>query len=268
MALLEMRVDLSKLIDTLATGSNEQIVEAAREHLLSSELVGHVQNREIADVLLGRVGMVAAHGDTDGHIITTLAAAAMLARLLHTIPQPLDDQISLQQRALPLFAQALLFAAPAVRAAHNIQPEYPEPLFPSGLLQSGTTVNEKLHEAIYGNDALLTERLLFGLYGTGADYRTLQVRTYDGIATTFQNAGHPLMFAVRGYQLLDTVEWGNRAPNIIHWLAPISLSSLRPTSRLGSRLFASIQLSPRIASSLFANACLLPRMPAPCHYRS
>jgi hypothetical protein len=43
---------------------------------------------------------------------------------------------------------------------------------------------------------------------------------YDGISTTFQHAGHPLMFAVRGMQLLDAVEWGDRAPNIIHWLAP------------------------------------------------
>jgi len=28
------------------------------------------------------------------------------------------------------------------------------------------------------------------------------------------------MFAVRGFQLLDAVEWGKHAPNIIHWLAP------------------------------------------------
>jgi hypothetical protein len=36
------------------------------------------------------------------------------------------------------------------------------------------------------------------------------------------------MFAVRGFQLLDTVEWGDRAPTIIHWLAPHL--PLRPTS--------------------------------------
>jgi len=48
----------------------------------------------------------------------------------------------------------------------------------------------------------------------------MEVRTYDGISTTFQNAGHPLIFAVRGYQLLDAVEWGERAPHIIHWLTP------------------------------------------------
>ncbi|HLX39311.1 MAG TPA: hypothetical protein VKR42_02215, partial [Ktedonobacteraceae bacterium] len=73
---------------------------------------------------------------------------------------------------------------------------------------------------IYDNDEKMVERLLFGLYGTGADYRTMEVRTYDGISTTFQNAGHPLMYAVRGYQLLDAVEWGHNAPSILHWLAP------------------------------------------------
>jgi hypothetical protein len=66
----------------------------------------------------------------------------------------------------------------------------------------------------------MVERLILGLYGTGADYRTMQIRVYDSISTTFQHAGHPLIFAVRGMQLLDAVEWGDRAPNIIHWLAP------------------------------------------------
>ena len=66
----------------------------------------------------------------------------------------------------------------------------------------------------------MVERLILGLYGTGADYRTMQIRVYDSISTTFQHAGHPLMFAVRGMQLLDAVEWGDRAPNIIDWLVP------------------------------------------------
>ncbi len=64
------------------------------------------------------------------------------------------------------------------------------------------------------------ERLLFGLYGTGADYRTTCIRVYDAISTTFQRAGHPFLCAVRGFQLLDAVEWSTRTPNILHWLAP------------------------------------------------
>src|SRR5260370_39546280 len=77
-----------------------------------------------------------------------------------------------------------------------------------------------MHDAISGNNAALVERVLFGLYGTGAVYRTMQVLIFDGISTTFQHAGHPLIFAVRGTQLLDAIEWGDRAPNILHWLVP------------------------------------------------
>jgi hypothetical protein len=83
-----------------------------------------------------------------------------------------------------------------------------------------------MHDAVYSNNPHMVERLLMGLYGTGADYRTMEVRTYDAISTTFQDAGHPLQFTVRGFQLLDTVEWGDRTPNIIHWIAPHL--SLRP----------------------------------------
>src|SRR5207248_10254253 len=114
---------------------------------------------------------------------------------------------------------ALVATAPAVRAGQATQDSYPEPFYPSEVPE-GKTVNDMMHQAIYGNDATLVERLLLGLYGTGADYRTMQIRAYDGISTTFQNAGHPLMFAVRGTQLLDAVEWGDRAPHILHWLSP------------------------------------------------
>lgn len=210
MASVDMGVDLSTLIDRVASGNEEQIIAAAREHL---------RQGEAPDVLLGRIAMIAAHGDSDGHIVTTLAAAAMLARYIQRIPHPLESEASVHERALPLFAQALLLAAPAVRLGRTAQPQYPQPFYPSGLPE-GKTMNEMMHQAVYNNDAVLAERLLLGLYGTGADYRTMQVRAYEGIATTFQNAGHPLIFAVRGFQALDAVEWGDRAPNIIHWLAP------------------------------------------------
>jgi len=113
----------------------------------------------------------------------------------------------------------LVAATPALRAGKVAQKEYPAPLFPSGLAE-GQTVNSAMHDAVFSNDRTMVERLQLGLYGTGADYRTMQIRVYDSISTTFQYAGHPLMFAVRGMQLLDAVEWGDRAPNIIHWLAP------------------------------------------------
>src|SRR5579863_3635284 len=215
---IEMAVDLSTLIDALVAGNTDQIIASARQHL---------RQGESADVLIGRVGLIAARGDSDGHTIITLAAAVMLSRLLHTIPQPLEGEVQLHERALPLFVQAMLVAAPAVRAGYNKELQLPEPLYPSGLGEKGS-VSASLHEAVYKGDALMVERLLLGLYGTGADYRTMQVRAYNGISTTFQDAGHPLMFAVRGFQVLDAVEWGDRAAGILHWLAlflPLRASS-------------------------------------------
>lgn len=210
MAGIEMAVDLSTLVDALVAGDSNQIIAAAREHL---------QHGEAPDVLIGRIGLLAAQGDTNGHAVITIAAAAMLSRLLHTIPQPLEGEIQLHERALPLFVQAMLVAAPAVRAGKNTPLQLPEPFYPSGLGEKGS-VNEAMHKAVYENNPLMVERLLLGLYGTGADYRTMQVRAYESISTTFQDAGHPLIFAVRGFQVLDAVEWGDRAPAIIHWLAP------------------------------------------------
>lgn len=210
MTAIELELNLSPLIDVVASGNSDQILAAAREHL---------QQRESPEVLLGRVGMIAARGDADGHVVMTLAAAAMLSRLVHTIPQPLEGEIPWYERTLPLFVHALLFAAPAVRAGKDIQSRLPEFFFPSDAPE-GKTVNDLMHDAVYGNDVVMAERLLLGLYGTGADYRTMEVRAYEGISTTFQNAGHPLMFAARGFQLLEVVEWGDRAPAILHWLAP------------------------------------------------
>ena len=212
MAAVELSFDLSVLIDALTAGDKAQILTLAQNYL---------QRGDNPEVLLGRVGMLAVKGDPDGHPSITLAAAAMLCRLLHTIPDAVEPQAQgrAKERALPLFVEPLLLAAPAVRASNTASVAYPAPLFPSGL-DEGHTVNEAMHDAVYNNDARMAERLLLGLYGTGADYRALQARAYEGIATTFQDFGHPLMFAVRGFQLLDAVEWGDRVPPIIHWLAP------------------------------------------------
>jgi hypothetical protein len=210
MTAIELETDISPLTDALMAENSDQILTSAQKVL---------EKGENPEVLLGRVGLAAAKGDSDGHVVITLAAAAMLSRLLHTIPQPLEGEMAQHKRALPLFVHALLSAAPAVRVGNTLQPELPDPFYPSDLPE-GKTVNDLMHDAIYGNDLVMTERLLLGLYGTGADYCTMQVRTYDGISTTFQIAGHPLMFATRGFQLLDAVEWGHRVPIILHWLAP------------------------------------------------
>ncbi|MEO8973950.1 MAG: hypothetical protein ABI406_20370 [Ktedonobacteraceae bacterium] len=203
-------INISSLENATIAGDSDQIIEIGR-HLLE-------QGAPAAE-LLGRIGLIAAHGDSDGHTLLTLNAAGAMSRWITTLTKMLGEDASNHARELPLLVQALAAATPAVGAGAKAQVTYPEPFFPSQLGE-GHTVDEALHEAVYGNDETRVERLLFGLYGTGADYRTMEVRTYDSISTTFQHAGHPLMFAVRGFQLLDAVEWGDRAAPVLHWLAP------------------------------------------------
>ncbi len=210
MASIAMKTDLSVLIDAMVTGDNNAIIAATHDLLARGDA---------ADVLIGRIGLIASDGDPSGQTLLMLNAAAMLCRYFHMIPQPLEGEIQGNERAFPLFAQAMLTAAPAVRVGQKAQYTYPQPFFPSGLGEKGS-VNAAMHEAVQRNDTERIERLLLGLYGTGADYRTLEVRAYESIATTFQDGGRPFMFAARGFQLLDTVEWGDRTPKIVHWLAP------------------------------------------------
>ncbi len=205
-----LNTDISSLIDATIAGNSDQITGVAREL---------TQHGADASELIGRVGMIAAHGDSDGHTILTLDAASMMCRWLLALQYTLGENAPDNTRNLPFLVQALVAATPALRAGKVAQKEYPSPLFPSGLAE-GQSVNSAMHDAVFSNDRTMVERLLLGLYGTGADYRTMQIRVYDSISTTFQYVGHPLMFAVRGMQLLDAVEWGDRAPNIIHWLAP------------------------------------------------
>ncbi len=208
-----LNIDITPLVNAIVAGNTDQMTGIARQLL---------EPGTGASELIGRVGMIAAHGDSEGHIMLTLAAASMMSRWFIAWQHLLGQDPTDYRRAFPLVAQSLSVAAPAVRAgraAYDAQNIYPEPLFPSGL-PGGQTVNTAMHDAIFGNDARMVERLLLGLYGTGADYRTMHIRLYDAIATTFQNAGHPLMFVVRGFQLLDAVEWGTHVPHIVHWLAP------------------------------------------------
>src|SRR5438105_7461495 len=113
-------VDISTLVD--ATGDSNQIITTGRELL---------QRGAAAAELLGRVGMIAAHGDSDGHSILTLDAAAALSRWVPTPPLAALQDIPSHKRELPLLVQALVATAPAVQAGQAAHDTYPEPLFPS-----------------------------------------------------------------------------------------------------------------------------------------
>jgi hypothetical protein len=212
MAAIELRVDISTLIDAVLSGNSERVISSARELL--------AQERN-ADVLIGRFGIIATKGNPEEHVIVSLAATAMLARLLRTRPAPLETETpeAPQSRALPLFVRALHIANEAIKKGVNATVETPKPFFPSELIDQDITINEKLAQAISAGDSSLVESILLGFYGTGADYRTLQIRAYEALSTTFFNDGHPLIDTVRGFELLDSVEWAKNVPPLLHWLS-------------------------------------------------
>src|SRR5947209_2728714 len=257
MATIGMSVDISALVEATIAEDGREVIAIARELLRSGAPAAE---------LAARVGLIVAHGDSDGHAILTLDAAAALSRWMIAVPAPPEGDPNSHVQELPLLVQALLATAPALRDGEKAPVTYPDPLFPSELGE-GNTVDDAMHDAVFSNDATRVERLLFGLYGTGADYRTMEVRTYDGISTTFQNAGHPLIFAVRGFQLLDAVEWGERAPHILHWLTPhLPLHTEEPGWVNAVRLFHSdpghslASLRTRLSAPKDANALSLRRL--------
>ncbi len=210
MSAVAIRRNLTTFIDAIVAGDTQALASAAQSIITQAE--------EAAE-LIGRVGLVAMRGDSDGHMVLTLAAAAALCRWQIGLRHILGEEDQSQARGLPLVLQSLMAAAPAVRAGKDVQPTYPQAIFPSEL-GPDTSVSARMEQAVYERDATMAERLLFGLYGTGADYKTLSVRIYDSISRAFQEDGHALLCAVRGAQVLDAVEWGEDAPHYIHWLAP------------------------------------------------
>lgn len=222
MASVGMNVDIDALVDATRAGSAAGILESANE--LIDKGAG-------ASELIGRVGVIAAHGDSDGHTILMLAAASMMSRWQLAWQRLVGEDSQNHRRELPLLAQSLVAAAPAVQAGYAAYNDFtpPKPFFPSDL-KEGEQPGDRLRAAVVENDVEMVERMLLGLYGTGADYRTTNIRMYDALSTSFQNNGHPLMFAVRSFQLLDAVEWSLRVPHILHWLAPrVTVRDEEPT---------------------------------------
>lgn len=210
MSSVAVHTHLPTIIDAVAAEDRQALASMARETIARAE---------DASELIGQVGLVAMLGDNEGHTVLMLGAAAALCRKLIALRHILGEDAQEQASGIHLATQVLTAAAPAVKAGKDAPRTYPKAIFPSDLSEN-ETVATKMHQAIYGGDALTAERLLFGLYGTGADYRTMSIRIYDAISQTFQEDGHSLLCAVRGAQVLDAVEWGEDAPNYIHWLVP------------------------------------------------
>lgn len=209
MSSVAVQHNLAFFIEALLAGDSDAIEQKAHEVL---------KRAEDTSELIGQIGLLAMQGDSDGHITLALGAASALTRWLISLRHVFADSES-QPIGVPLLVQALNIAAPAVKIGQKANIQYPKAFFPSEL-PPDETVSSAILKAIYNHDTTEVERMLFGLYATGADYRTISVRIYDGISQIFQENGHTLLFAARGSQVLDAVRWGPDAPHYLHWLAP------------------------------------------------
>jgi hypothetical protein len=210
MSSVAVHTHLSSIIDAVAAGDRQAIASRAHQAIARAE---------DASELIGQIGLLAMRGDREGHTVLMLGAAGMLCRKLIALRRVLGEDGQEQASCVSLAQQVLAAATPAVLAGKDAPRQSSEAIFPSDLPED-ETVASRLHKAVYARDALTVARLLSGLYGTGADYRTLGIRIYDAISQTFEEEGHALLYAVRGAQVLDTVAWGEDAPDYIHWLAP------------------------------------------------
>src|SRR5437588_12652654 len=101
-----LRTDISKLVDATVAADSNRVIATAREL---------VQQGAHPAELIGRIGMIAAHGDSDGHAILTLSAASALSRWVDALPQLSGQDGQTHERGLPLLVQALVATDAAVR---------------------------------------------------------------------------------------------------------------------------------------------------------
>src|SRR5260221_2387798 len=93
-----MYIDISCLVDAVVVGDIDRIIATGRELTLRGA---------DASELIGRVVMIAAHGDSDGHTILTLAAASMMCRWLIASRFTLEKKEVTYTRGLPFFVRYL-----------------------------------------------------------------------------------------------------------------------------------------------------------------
>jgi len=83
-----LNIDITPLVNAMVAGNTDQMTGITRQLL---------EPGTGASELIGRVGMIAAHGDSEGHIMLTLAAASMMSRWFiawqHLLGQDLQRQV-------------------------------------------------------------------------------------------------------------------------------------------------------------------------------
>src|SRR6266571_72782 len=144
MPTIGMSVDMSALVNATVAENSQETITVARNLLRSGAPAAE---------LAGRAGLIAAAGDSDGHAIVTLSAAAALSRWMMAVPHLPEQDPESHEQELPLLVQALIATAPALREGKKTEVRYPDPLYPSGLAEK--TVDDAMHEAVYSTASLL-----------------------------------------------------------------------------------------------------------------
>ena len=118
--------DFEPLIEAVASTQLDRIAQET-VHLLRQNVPPFF--------IIGHAGLPAAWGDTDGHLVSALAAGGHIADWTRSIPASAEeDHADARQlvAVLPLTA-ALAVAAPAIQAGERAKHDLPEPLFPANI---------------------------------------------------------------------------------------------------------------------------------------
>jgi hypothetical protein len=210
--------DYAPLISAIADADVERVGDATRELLRRGATPGYIA---------GHIGVLAARGDTDGHALATLAAAERIASWasLAAVAQDPDNRDARHLAALLPLVQALYALAPAVARAQGMpELELPEPIFPAELPE-GETIQGVMNDAVARADVARFAQALHGLYATGVDYRAMLSHIYVTLRLRYPADGHPYTCTLRGSQILDKAEWGDRAPDVFAWLCPLIITT-------------------------------------------
>jgi hypothetical protein len=200
----------------------------ARAASIAHEVVHLLKEQVPPFFIIGHAGIPAAWGDSEGHALSALAAGGHLADWMRSIPASAEADLEEQRLGAAALAltQALVLAAPAVKAGQKAQPTLPPPLFPANITHADG-MGGALRQAVSEGKVEQTMQLLRGYYATGTDYRAYLVNIYQAFSNHYTGDGQTLIFIHRSSQVLDMAGWADKLPPFIHWLAP-HLASTNP----------------------------------------
>ncbi|HEY7124792.1 MAG TPA: hypothetical protein VH540_12625 [Ktedonobacterales bacterium] len=196
-------------------------IVSTRATSIAKEVVHLLKNQAPPFFIIGQAGIPAAWGDSEGSPLCALAAGGHLADWARSIPASAEsatDENRLIAAALPL-TQALVLAAPAVKAGHKSHATLSDPIFPANITHGGSMLGA-LKEAVSKGQTERTIKLLLGYYATGTDYRSYLANVYQAFIEHDTGDGRTLIYIHRSSQVLDMAGWADKLPPFIHWLTP------------------------------------------------